>query len=180
MGTEQDTQNSADLSKLLEQLGSSTEWQRVVAASPPQPIPLPTTTPTTTTALSAVQPNARDGPSTNINSDVSGGGVSDKVMNLLRQLDSKPPEEGSASASASASSHPEQTHEPLRPSIAAPNVNPPPDLHNMTFAQALPHITQLAQDQKAIEHLRKVSKWPNRSRVSLRGPGFIAFFLLNK
>jgi len=168
VGTELHTQNSADLSKLLEQLGSNTEWQRVVAASEPRLQPSP---PTTLPAVLPPAPNTTNEPAIKINSEISGGGVSEQVMNLLRQLDSK-------SSERSGSSRSEQTHQPLEPSIAIATpkkVDTPVDLQNMTFAQALPRITQLAQNQKAIEHLRKVSgptawfpriHYSNRSRKS--------------
>lgn len=159
------TQNSADLSKLLEELGSSTEWQRVVAASEPPPPPSPTTT---FPAVLPLASNTTDEPAIKLSSEVSGGGVSEEVLNLLRQLDSKFLE-------GSGPSRFEQTPQPPGPSIAAPTVDPLVDQYNMTFAQALPRITQLAQTQKVIEHLRKVrgsNAWlshihsSNRSRKS--------------
>jgi hypothetical protein len=164
MGTESYTQNSADLSKLLEQLGSSTEWQRVVAATE-SPLPPPTTT---LPAVLLSGPDATEEAGIKLDSDIAGGGVSESIMNLLKQLDSKP-------AEGSGPSRSEQAHQPLGSPIAAPNVEPPVDLHTMTFTQALPRITQLAQNQKVIEHLRKVGDsiaWPswvnysNRSRKS--------------
>ena len=159
------TQNSTDLSKLLEELGSNTEWQRVVAASEPPSQPPPTTT---SPAVLPLAPNTTDEPAIKLSSEVSGGGVSEEVMNLLRQLDSKPREGSEPSRS-------EQAPQPPGPSIAAPNEDPLVDQRNMTFAQALPRITQLVQTQKVIEHLRKVrgsNAWlshihsSNRSRKS--------------
>lgn len=133
-------------------MGSSTEWQRVVATSEApvlQPSPPP---PTTLPAVRPSAPNITDGPAIKIDSEISGGGVSEEVMNLLRQLDSKSSERSGRSSSRS-----EKTHHPSGPSIAAPNVEALIDLPNMTFAQALPHITQLAQNQKVLKHLRNVS-----------------------
>jgi hypothetical protein len=90
-------------------------------------------------------------------------------MNLLRQLDSKPSERSGSSRS-------EQAHQLPGPSTAAPNVDPLVDLPNMTFVQALPRITQLAQNQKVIAHYAKyvaqtrgcIPRFilPNRSRKS--------------
>ena len=152
---------------MLEQLGSSTEWQRVVATSEaPVLQPSPSPPPPTTTLGLAVRPSApsiTDEPAIQIEieREISGGGVSDEVMDLLRQLDS-----GSKPSSnlrlSGGSSRSEQTHHPPAPKIDI--VEAPVDLPNMTFAQALPHITQLAQNQKALKHLRNVSgsnAWAN-------------------
>ena len=152
---------------MLEQLGSSTEWQRVVATSEaPVLQPSPSPPPPTTTLGLAVRPSApsiTDEPATKIEieREISGGGVSDEVMDLLRQLDSglKPSSNLKLSGGSSRS---EQTHHPPAPKIDI--VEAPVDLPNMTFAQALPHITQLAQNQKALKHLRNVSgsnAWAN-------------------
>ena len=116
--------------------------------APPQPSP-PTTLP-------AVQPsasNAINEPAIKNDSVIPGGGVSEEVMNLLRQLDARPSEQ-----SGSGLSHSEQAHQSPGPSIVAPDVDPLVDLPSMTFAQALPRITQLAQDQKVMKHLRNVSR----------------------
>ena len=130
-----------------------------MAASEP---PLQHSPPTTLPIVLLSTPNTTDEPAIRVKSGASGGGVSDEVMSLLRQLDSKPSE-------GSGSSRSEQTHQPPEPSIdAVPNVDLPVDLHSMTFAQAIPRVVQLAQNQKVIEHLRKVRNSTVRlSRCSL-------------